>query len=125
MRLGVTLCLACMLTACSAGAYLRGASMTEVIPTGGFTITCAPVPPDTVPTVYEFDVGLDQGEPTCKECLILTNAVYDFCKSNSSDSRYCSCARRAYVEACAQYEAEMRQKCKETKPIPVSRIGTP
>jgi hypothetical protein len=125
MRLGITLYLAYVLTACSAGARIRRISVTEITLTGGFTVTCAPLPPDTAPAVYEFDVGLDQGEPTCKECLILTNDVYDFCKSDSSDSRYCACVRRAFVNACGKYDAQMKRKCRESKPIPISRIGAP
>lgn len=99
--------------------------MTEGIPTGGFTITCTPLPPDLVPRIFEFDVGLDQRAPTCKECFTLMNDVYDFCHERSPASQYCPCVRRAFAEACAQYEGQMKRKCKEAKPIPMSRVGTP
>lgn len=99
--------------------------MTEVIPTGGFTITCDPLPPDPLPRAFEFDVGMDQGVPTCKECLALMNDVYDFCHEESENSRYCSCVRRAFSEACTRYEAQMRRKCREVKPIPMSQLEIP
>src|SRR5690349_445304 len=125
MRPDITLCLACALTACSAGVQVRSTSMTEVIPTGGFAVTRDRVPPDPMPHMFEFDVGFDQGEPTCKECLVLMNSVYEFCHEQSENSQYCSCVRGAFTKACAQYEQQMRRKCKEAKPIPMSWIGSP
>lgn len=82
-------------------------------------VTCDPKGSDRVPKGFGFADELAQGEPTCRDCLVMADTIESLCQDTP---QYCPCLQHAFSKNCGKYFGQIRQGCPklERNPVPVS-----